>query len=265
MNYDVTQEQTSRYGLVFAANLVSDQAKSLSDAAFRLWIILHTYSPSNPGDGWTVGAERLAQDAGFSRSTFFRALAQLKDNELVKVENSTASGKPNRYILVNAVGVRTVLGGEERGVNNDSPGFDYSHSCDTGEGHLGDTHTGAFTGGTNSNNPPNPPEGEIGTKLQGFIGRLLDNLYRKLEEAPIDFQRDFLLGDLAQYTDEDSFNLKDSFKNQCSKETAMQWLDIQGEILGLAPPESGRKRTQEKRIAFLTEAREAIQEYGRQL
>ncbi len=265
MNCEVTQQQTSRYGLVFAANLVSEQAKSLSDAAFRLWIILHTYSPSNPGDGWTVGAERLAQDAGFSRSTFFRALAQLKANELVKVENSKASGKPNRYILVNAVGVRTVLGGQERGVNNDSPAFDYSHSCDTRVGHPGDTHTGAFTGVTNSNNPPNPPKGEIGTKLQGFIGRLLDNLYRKLEEAPIDFQRDFLLGDLAKYTDQEGFDLKDSFKKQCSKKTAMQWLDIHDEILALAPPPSSRMRTQEKRIAFLTEAREAIQEYGRQL
>ena len=130
----IENHQTTRYGLVFAANLVSQQSKDLTDAAFRLWIILHTYAPCNPGDGWTVGAERLADDAGFSRSTFFRALAQLKDQNLIGVVNRKGSGKPNRYILINASGVKTLLNGTERGVNSDSPKFDSSHSSDTGGG-----------------------------------------------------------------------------------------------------------------------------------
>ena len=265
MNAAIYQEQTTRYGLVFAANLVSEQAKSLTDAAFRLWIILHTYSPSNPADGWTVGAERLAEDAGFSRSTFFRALAQLKDKELVKVENTRASGKANRYILVNAFDVRTVLGGEERGVNNDSPGNDSSHSCDTREGHPGETHTGAITGASNSNNPPIvPPKGDQ-TKLQGFIGRLLDNLYSKLEESTVEFQREFLLEDLAKYVSSDGWNLKEAFKKQCQSGYGPISMYIAPEILALAPPESGRRRTQVMRASFLTEAGDTICDYGRQL
>jgi len=265
----IENQQTSRYGLVFASNLTSQQSKNLSDASFRLWIILHTYAPCNPGDGWTVGAERLADDAGFSRSTFFRALAQLKEQKLVMVHNKASSGRPNRYVLVNATGVKTLLGGHERGVNSDSPEFDSSHSSDTGEGHLVTLNTGALTGASNSNNPPNPPGGENETELQGLIMKSLKTLYERLEYHGVESQMQFLLGDLANWTKAETWNKEKfdvSFKQSCLATYRSNVQDhVFMEIEHLTPPESGRKRTHEKRVAFLTEAREAIREYGRQL
>ena len=265
----IENHQTTRYGLVFAANLVSQQSKDLTDAAFRLWIILHTYAPSNPGDGWTVGAERLADDAGFSRSTFFRALAQLKEQNLVMVHNKKASGRPNRYVLVNAEGVKTLLGGHERGVNSDSPEFDPSHSSDTREVHLVTHNTGALTGATNSNYPPTPKTGE--NKLASFLGRLLDELYSKLESMETFDQCDFLLREeaiaYAKRTREQDWDMKTIFKQICMETTGDDSVcyAIADKVRAIAPPESGRKRSALKRSAFLTECHEIVREYGKQL
>ena len=265
----IENHQTTRYGLVFAANLVSQQSKDLTDAAFRLWIILHTYAPCNPGDGWTVGAERLADDAGFSRSTFFRALAQLKDQNLIGVVNRKGSGKPNRYILINASGVKTLLNGTERGVNSDSPKFDSSHSSDTGGVSTGDTLTGAITGASNSNNPPTPQKG--GNELTIFLGKLLGELYSKLESMETFDQCDFLLreeaGAYSKRTREQDWDLKTIFKQICMDTTGDDSVcyAIADKVLAIAPPESGRKRSALKRSAFLTECQEVVREYGKQL
>lgn len=265
----IENHQSSRYGLVFAANLVSQQSKDLTDAAFRLWIILHTYAPSNPGDGWTVGAERLADDAGFSRSTFFRALAQLKAKNLVMVHNKRASGRANRYVLVNAEGVKTLLGGHERGVNSDSPEFDSSHSCDTREGHPGDTHTGAFTGATNSNYPPTPQKGE--NDLTIFLGKLLDDLYSTLESMEAYDQCEFLLREealaYANRTKQSDWSLKAVFKKICMETIGNDSVcyAIADKVQAIAPPENGRKRSALKRHAFLTECHEIVRQYGEKL
>lgn len=259
----VSNQQTSRYGLVFAANLVSQQSKALSDSAFRLWIILHTYMPKDPSDGWTITAERLSKDAGFSRSTFFRAMAALKDSDLIRVENTPNSGECNRYYLLNARHVRIDFNGETRGVTRDTRS---SHHADTGECHPGETHTGAFTGASTSNNPPNPPL-MGGRELQGFLGKLLDELYRKLEARSVAEQRGFLLEDLAFHTSEKGFDFKQCFKRMCENTEGLDPIccEIADQILAIAPPESGRQRSAKKRYAFLTECHEAIRKYGRQL
>jgi len=265
----IENQQTTRYGLVFAANLTSQQSKNLSDASFRLWIILHTYSPANPGDGWTVGAERLADDAGFSRSTFFRALAQLKEQKLVMVHNKKASGRANRYVLVNATGIKTLLGGLERGVNSDSPEFDSSHSSDTGGGSTGDTQTGAFTGATNSNNPPIPPKGE--PDLTIFLGGLLDKLFCKLATMDDYEQCQFLLRehayDYAMHSKQGDWDVRAVFKRICIETDGNDAIcyELHDKINEIARPESGRKRSANKRRAFLTECQNVVREYGRQL
>jgi len=265
----IENQQTTRYGLVFAANLTSQQSKNLSDASFRLWIILHTYSPSNPGDGWTVGAERLADDAGFSRSTFFRALAQLKEQKLVMVHNKKCSGRPNRYILVNATGVKTLLGGLERGVNSDSPEFDYSHSSDTRAGQLVTLNTGVLTGAPNSNKPPNPLKGE--TDLTSFLGGLLDKLFIKLANMDDYDQCQFLLRedayDYAVNNKQSDWSMREVFKGICIETDGNDAIcyDLHDKINEIAPPESGRKRSANKRRAFLTECQDVVREYGRQL
>lgn len=265
----IENHQATRYGLVFAANLTSQQSKDLTDAAFRLWIILHTYAPSNPGDGWTVGSERLADDAGFSRSTFFRALAQLKEQKLVMVHNKKASGRANRYVLVNATGVKTLLGGHERGVNSDSPEFDSSHSSDTGGVSSGDTHTGAFTGATNSNYPPTPQKG--GNELTIFLGEVLKELYSKLEGLDAWDQCQFLLGahayDYASKAKASDWSLRATFKRICIETTGDDPIcyEVADKVQAITPPENGRKRSAQKRKAFLTECQEIVREYGKQL
>lgn len=265
----IESHQTTRYGLVFAANLTSQQSKNLTDASFRLWIILHTYAPCNPGDGWTVGAERLADDAGFSRSTFFRALAQLKAQNLVMVYNKKSSGRPNRYVLVNAEGVKTLLDGNERGVNSDSPQFDSSRSCDTGVVAPGATHTGVVTGATNSNNPPTPQTGE--PELTIFLGGVLSDLFSKLESLDAWEQCQFLLEnnafDYASQTKASDWCLKSTFKRMCIETTGDDPIcyEVADKVQALTPPENGRKRSAQKRAAFLTECREIVREYGNQL
>jgi len=266
MNLSVVNQQTSRYGLVFAANLVSRQSRKLTDSAFRLWIILHTYAPKDPVDGWTISAERLSEDAGFSRSTFFRALASLKDSKLIRVENIKSSGECNRYYLLNARNVKIDFNGQTRGVTTDTGGC---QSSDTGGGSPGETHTGAFTGASTSNNPPNPPEG--GIQLQGFLGRLLDELFSKLAKMDDYDQVEFLMQDnafdYATNHKQSEWHLKSVFKGMC--------IDTEGDdpicyaiaerLLAIAPTESGRKRSANKRRAFLTECQEIVREYGRQL
>ena len=264
----IENQQARRYGLVFAANLTSQQSKNLTDASFRLWIILHTYAPCNPGDGWTVGAERLADDAGFSRSTFFRALAQLKAQNLVMVHNKKASGRPNRYVLVNAEGVKTLLDGNERGVNSDSPEFDSSHSYDTGGGSSDATHTGVSTG-ESIKIPLTPLKGE--TELTIFLGEVLKELYSKLEALDAWDQCQFLLADgaydYASKAKASDWSLKATFKRICIETTGDDPIcyEVAEKVQAITPPENGRKRSAQKRRAFLTECQEIVREYGENL
>lgn len=259
MNLSFSHQQTSRYGLVFAANIVSQQSIDLPDSAFRLWILLHTYVPKDPDQGWKVSAERLSLDAGFSRSTFFRALSALKDSKLIRVESSPNTGECNRYYLLNASGVRIDFNGQIRGVITDTG---VCQQGDTGGVSSDDTHTGLLTGAPTSSNPLNPPRGDF--ELQGFIDGLLDELYQELEGKDSWDQCVFLLEEAAQWTKPTEFNFREVFKTMCQETAGTDPIccSIGDKIHAIAPPENKRRRSANKRYAFLTECHQAIRDYG---
>ena len=242
-----------RWGAVYYANVTSEQAKGLTDAAFRLWILLHTYVNRNTG-GWAVSAERLSEDTGYSRSTVFRALKSLKASKLVLTENH---GRCNRYVLVNA-GTQN----ENTGVNIDTPAVSPG---DTPAVSPGDTHTQQLT--ENYTEPPlTPPKGG---DLAGFLGRILDELLQELEtKKPIEAAV-FLKGEPTAYSRYfmEFWNLRETFSEMCEQTKGYDPIacHVAAKIEHLIPPESGRQRSAAKRLAFLTECQEAIREYGRQL
>ena len=257
MNLALQSRQCGRYGLVFAANLVSLQSRKLSDSAFRLWILLHTYAPKDPESYWTVSAERLAEDSGFSRSTFFRALKSLKSSGLIEVDSSPARGDCNSYRLINARGVKSVFDGSRRGV-----------TCDTPPVSPVDTHTGVITGET-INNPLYSPAsgGSDQDELTIYLGRLLTGLYKKLEGFSSWEQCQFLMGDMSAYIKEEDFNFRTAFKKICEDTEGLDpiCVEIADQILSLAPPENGRQRSAKLRRAFLTDCHEAIRQYGQKM
>jgi len=240
-----------RWGAVYYANVTSEQAKGLTDAAFRLWILLHTYVNRNTG-GWAVSAERLSEDTGYSRSTVFRALKSLKASRLVLTENH---GRCNRYVLVNAE-----TQNKNTGVNIDTPAVSPG---DTPAVSSVDTHTQQLT--EIYTEPPLPPHG--GGKLQGFLGKILDELLIQLESMETRDQALWLKGDLAKYLPLENWNLKNEFSFVCMNSDGTDPVACYavGKVSHLLPPESGRQRSAAKRLAFLTDCKKAIRKYGRHL
>lgn len=249
MNKDIAlqDDRTDRFAIVFAAHLTSPQSKKLTDAAFRIWMVLHAYAPKPRSDGWSTSVERLCDDTGYSRSTVFRALKNLRDSNLVQYFKR---GACNHYILINPKNLNCGIYGESTGVRSDTS---TGSAGDTSTGSAGDTHTDV-------------------TDMTGNLGRFLEGSLRHLLEELETWQdRDqqfWLLGDLAKFRDAAvPWNLVAIFKDQCVSAELGYPAPVFDKVLASALTEFNPTRTKgaEKRRAFLTECQEIVRAYGRQL
>lgn len=258
--FEVQNEKSPRrWGFCYYDELTSKDAIELTDSAFRLWVVLHTYAPKDRWKGWQTSAETLAKDCGFSRSTIFRALAELRESDLLSLRKKT--GRSNRYILVPPknpnIGTDEDFWGPANGTGDTTEGS----STDTSDGSSADTLTDHNRPITNP--PYSPPPGD--EKLNKLFRGWLDELLSKLESQSPDEQVSFFYYEygigIESFPD---WNFRTHFKSMCIATTGQDPIcyAIAEAVLPLLPPEDGRKRTAAKRRAFLTDCHEAIRQYG---
>jgi hypothetical protein len=72
---------------------------TLPDKAFRLWIVLETYTKADDPSSWP-SINTLAQLMGCSRNTIVRASADLVERGLLEIHSGKESGESNTYVLV---------------------------------------------------------------------------------------------------------------------------------------------------------------------
>lgn len=249
MNKDIAlqDDRTDRFAIVFAAHLTSAQSKKLTDAAFRVWMILHAYAPKPRSDGWSTSVERLGEDTGYSRSTVFRALKDLRDSNLVQYFKR---GACNHYILINPKNLNCGIYGESTGVRSDTS---TGSARDTSTGSARDTHTDRT---------------DVTDNLGRFLEGTLRHLLEELETWQDRDQQIWLLGDMAKYRDAAlPWCLKESFKDQCEGAELGYPAPVFDRVLNSALDSFSQlgQKSANKRRAFLTECQEIVREYGRHL
>jgi len=251
MSKDLTvsdDRMTNRWAVVFYSHMTCSQSIKLTDAAFRIWMVLHAYAPKPRSDGWSTSVERLGEDTGYSRSTVFRALKDLRDSNLIQYFKR---GACNHYILINPRNLNCRIHGKQVGVRSDTS---TGSARDTSTGSSGDTHTDVT---------------DVTDNLGGFLGGCLNHLLDELATWQDRDQQIWLLGDLAKYRDAAlPWNLRESFKDQCVSAELGYPAPIFDKVLSSALEKyspSGQKKHAAKHAAFLTDCQEFVREFGRQL
>jgi hypothetical protein len=250
MNLTVRCSKPRRFALCYYDEITSGEALKLSDGAFRLWIVLHSYAPKERWRGWSTSAERLAADCGFSRSTIFRALAELRGSDLVSV---LRKGRANTYVLLAPLHPNFEMEETEDSPANDTHEPSAGSSGEPSAGSSGDTLTDL------TNHTDN-----LGRFLEGTLRHLLEELETWQDRD----QQIWLLGDMAKYRDAAlPWCLKESFKDQCEGAELGYPAPVFDRVLNSALDSFSQlgQKSANKRRAFLTECQEIVREYGRQL
>jgi DNA-binding transcriptional MocR family regulator len=96
---EVTRQQSTLWSATPRA-LARDG--TLSDKAFRLWIVLASYADRSTGECFPK-VRALTDHCGCHRSTIWRAQAELIDRGLLEVETRRAQRRPNLYTIIDPV------------------------------------------------------------------------------------------------------------------------------------------------------------------
>ncbi len=189
-----TRGNAGRWGAVRYADVTHPAVRALRPLAFRLWVLLHTYTVTIR-DGvphlsaWQVGTRRLADDLGVEgedkdrRKTVRRAAQELVDAGLLSIEARHASGGADAW---HSYSLRRPTTGCER-----EGGTDAAREGGTGAAREGGTDA-AREGGTGAaphtpkntpqqQIPPNPPKG--GDSPRPRVERLRHELLSMLDAA----------------------------------------------------------------------------------
>lgn len=173
-----TRGNAGRWGAVRYADVTHPAVRALRPLAFRLWVLLHTYTVTIR-DGvphlsaWQVGTRRLADDLGVEgedkdrRKTVRRAAQELVDAGLLSIEARHASGGADAW---HSYSLRRPTTGSAR-----EGGTDAAREGGTGAA----PHTPKNT--PPQQNPPNPPEG--GNSHRPRVERLRHELLSMLDAA----------------------------------------------------------------------------------
>ena len=173
-----TRGNAGRWGAVRYADVTHPAVQSLPPLAFRVWVLLHTYTASvrdgAPHYGaWQIGIRRLADDLGIGgedkdrRKTVRRALQSLVEAGLLSIEARTSNNADawHSYSLR-----RPPLAGAVY----EGGGTDAARGGGTGAA----PHTPTNTPWKHS--PPNPPKG--GDRIRPRVNRAVDDALRWLDD-----------------------------------------------------------------------------------
>lgn len=197
-----TRGNAGRWGAVRYADVTHPAVQSLPPLAFRVWVLLHTYTASvrdgAPHYGaWQIGIRRLADDLGIGgedkdrRKTVRRALQAVVEAGLLSIEARTSNNADawHSYSLR-----RPPLAGAV----DEGGGTDAARGGGTGAARGGGTDA-AGGGGTGAaphtptntprkHNPPNPPKG--GDRIRPRVNRAVDDALRWLDDEMRALQND---------------------------------------------------------------------------
>ena len=173
-----TRGNAGRWGAVRYADVTHPAVQSLPPLAFRVWVLLHTYTASvrdgAPHYGaWQIGIRRLADDLGIGgedkdrRKTVRRALQALVEAGLLSIEARTSNNADawHSYSLR-----RPPLAGAV----DEGGGTDAARGGGTGAA----PHTPINT--PQKHNPPYPPKG--GDRIRPRVNRAVDDALRWLDD-----------------------------------------------------------------------------------
>ena len=189
-----TRGNAGRWGAVRYADVTHPAVQSLPPLAFRVWVLLHTYTASvrdgAPHYGaWQIGIRRLADDLGIGgedkdrRKTVRRALQALVEAGLLSIEARTSNNADawHSYSLR-----RPPLAGAV----DEGSGTDAARGGGTDAARGGGTdaapHTPIDT--PQKHNPPYPPKG--GDRIRPRVKRAVDDALRWLDDEMRALQND---------------------------------------------------------------------------
>lgn len=189
--------QKPRFGMVYAADLTAPEVKALRPVAFRVWVVLTTYTDRS--GGWAISLLRIADDAGISgtahtkKATVRKAVDELEASGLVyrtAGRNPAGTGQGwNRYELRTPPSVLAAEGGGESppGGGGESPpgGGGKSPPRVGGESPPPYQTTVHTKNSTTDGSPPTPPPGGLrhDRRKVARIAGLHETINRMREDA----------------------------------------------------------------------------------